>query len=92
MSHQIVYREFGSKKTQKAIEKEMNSIAEHYSDYHDGLASPIVFKDKCADIKDRETAERFIENWAEGKFYPQLAVRYQDGRKKTWLVRIEFHV
>ena len=40
--------------------------------------------------KDRAEAERFIERHDNG-WYSDHAVRFKDGRKLTWLIKVEWH-
>lgn len=87
--HQIETLTFSSRKTKPGIVKDCNMIAKRESDSHGPLYHGIRFHD--AVLKDRAEAERWIELNDSG-WYDNLAVRYKDGRKILWLVKIEFHV
>ena len=88
MSHAIRYLDFHCSTSEKAILKEINSFAydkEETSGYHGDLTfhkEPVY--------KNRAEAEAAIAKLDRG-WYNDHAVRYRDGRKIFWLVKIENH-
>lgn len=88
MSHVIRYLDFHCSKSENAILKEINSFAydpEETSGYHGNLK---FRKDPV--YKNREEAQKAIEALDKG-WYDDWAVRYKDGRKIFWLVKVEWH-
>lgn len=88
MSHEIRYLDFHCSTSEKAILKEINGFAydrEETSGYHGDLTfhkEPIY--------KNRAEAEAAITKLDRG-WYNDHAVRYRDGRKIFWLVKVEWH-
>ena len=88
MSHAIRYLDFHCSTSEKAILKEINSFAydkEETSGYHGDLTfhkEPVY--------KNRAEAEAAIATLDRG-WYNDHAVRYRDGRKIFWLVKVEWH-
>lgn len=88
MSHEIRYLDFHCSTSEKAILKEINGFAydrEETSGYHGDLTfhrEPIY--------KNRAEAEAAIAKLDRG-WYNDHAVRYRDGRKIFWLVKVEWH-
>lgn len=88
MSHVIKYLTYHCSVSEKAILKEVNRFAydpEESSGYHGNLKF-------CKDpvYKNREEAEEAIQKLDKG-WYDDWAVRYREGRKIFWLVKVEYH-
>ena len=88
MSHAIKYLSFHCSKSEHAILKEINQFAydpEETSGYHGGLKfhKDIVCKNYDEAV---ETLKKLDKGW-----YDDHAVYYKDGRKKYWLVKVEWH-
>lgn len=86
--HNIHHLTFPCKKTMGAIQKVCSKIADENGDYKGQLKSGIRFKDRV--LSDRNAAERWIDENDSG-WYDNLAIKYKDGRKIMWLVKIEYH-
>ena len=88
MSHAITHRVYHCSTSEHAILKDINSWAydpKESSGYHGDLTfhrEPVY--------KNREEAEKAIEQFDKG-WYSDHAVRYREGRKIYWLVKIEWH-
>ena len=88
MSHAIQYLDYHCSKSEHAILKDINSFAydpQESSGYHGDLTfhkEPVY--------KNREEARAAIEKMDHG-WYNDHAVRYRDGRKIFWLVKVEWH-
>ena len=88
MGHAIQYRDYHCSVSEKAILKEINSFAydpQETSGYHGNLKfhkEPVY--------KSREEAADAIVKMDKG-WYDDHAVRYRDGRKIYWLVKVEWH-
>lgn len=88
MGHAIQYRDYHCSVSEKAILKEINSFAynpQETSGYHGNLKfhkEPVY--------KNREEAADAIVKMDNG-WYDDHAVRYRDGRKIYWLVKVEWH-
>lgn len=88
MSHAIRHLDYHCSVSEKAILKDINSFAydpEETSGYHGDLTfhrEPVY--------KTREEAMAAIEKLDRG-WYNDHAVMYRDGRKKFWLVKVEWH-
>lgn len=88
MSHAIRYLEYHCSTSEKAILKDINSFAydpQESSGYHGDLTfhkEPVY--------KSREEAQAAIEKMDRG-WYSDHAVRYREGRKIFWLVKVEWH-
>ena len=85
--HAIEYLDYPSRKTTSAICKDCGRIADRNGDYK-GQARDITFCDKV--LADRRAAEEWIRLNDAG-WYHSLAIKYKDGRKIMWLVKIEYH-
>ena len=85
--HQIEYLTYTSRKSEKTILKECSVIADWEGDYK-GQIKHIRFKDIVKNNYD-EAYEWIRQN--DNGWYDNLAVKYKDGRKVMWLVKIEFH-
>lgn len=89
MSHAIRHLTYHCSVSQTAILKDINSFAydpEESSGYHGDLTfhkEPVY--------KNREEAEAAIEKLDKG-WYNDHAVRFRDGRKIFWLVKVEYHI
>ena len=88
MSHAIRYLDYHCSTSEKAILKEISRFAydpQASSGYHGDLTfhkEPVY--------KNREEAEEAIKKLDKG-WYNDHAVRYRDGRKIFWLVKVEWH-
>ena len=88
MSHAIRYLDYHCSTSEKTILKEINQFAydpKESSGYHGNL---IFHKEPV--YKNREEAEAAIAEYDKG-WYSDHAVRYRQGRKIFWLVKIEYH-
>lgn len=85
--HSIEFLEFSATKSINAIQKACQKIADTNGDYK-GQCDGIRFRDHV--MKDRKEAESWIRENDAG-WYDNLAVKYKDGRKTNWLVKIEYH-
>lgn len=88
MSHAIQHLDYHCSKSEHAILKDINSFAydpQESSGYHGDLTfhrEPVY--------KNREEAMKAIEQYDRG-WYSDHAVRYRNGRKIYWLVKVEWH-
>ena len=88
MSHAIRHLDYHCSVSEKAILRDINSFAydrEESSVYHGNLkfhAEPVY--------KNRDEAQKAIEKLDKG-WYDDHAVRYRNGRKIYWLVKVEWH-
>jgi hypothetical protein len=88
MSHAIRHLDYHSSVSKRQILKDINSFAydpQESSGYHGGL----VFHDDIV-CKTREEAMEKLASLDKG-WYDDHAVFYKDGRKKYWLVKVEWH-
>ena len=88
MGHAVRYLDYHCSKSEKAILKEINQFAydpQESSGYHGGM----VFHKEPV-YKNRDEAKKAIEKLDKGQ-YDDHAVRYRDGRKIYWLVKVEWH-
>ena len=88
MSHAIEYLDYHCSKSEKAILKDINEFAydpQETSGYHGDLK---VHKEPV--YKNRDEAKAAITKMDRG-WYDDHAVRYKDGRKIFWLVKVEWH-
>ena len=88
MSHAIRYLTFHCSESKTKILKEINSFAydpEERSGYHGNLK----FHDDII-CKNEEEARAMIDKLDKG-WYDDHAVYFKIGRKKYWLVKIEYH-
>lgn len=86
--HEIRHLTFSSRTTPKGITDRCNRIAKQNSDSGCGLYNGIRFTDKV--FSNYALAINWINNNDNG-WYNNLAVKYKDGRKTNWLVKIEYH-
>ena len=88
MSHQIMFLDYHCSKSEHAILKELDSFAygpKERSSYHGNLKfhrEPVY--------RNYEEAKAAIEKMDKG-WYDDHAVMYKEGRKKFWLVKVEYH-
>lgn len=88
MSHVIRHLDYHCSTSEKAILKDLNRFAyapEETSSYHGNMKfhrEPVY--------RNRDEAVAAIEKLDRG-WYDDHAVMYKDGRKKFWLVKIEYH-
>ena len=90
MAHNIKHLDYHCSRSQRQIEKRLNSFVaiEDYEEGAVGLPQPIRWIDhQC---KNRDEALEYIEKHDRG-WYDCLAVKYKNGRKLYWLVKIEYH-
>lgn len=85
--HAIHYLDFSCRKSETAIVKECSRIADREGDYK-GQITHIRFKDIV--LGDRGEAEEWLDTNDSG-WYDNIAIKYKDGRKMMWLVKIEYH-
>lgn len=88
MSHAIRHLDYHCSVSKRQILKDINSFAydpQESSGYHGGL----VFHDDIV-CKTREEAMEKLASLDKG-WYDDHAVFYKDGRKKYWLVKVEWH-
>lgn len=88
MSHRIEHLDYHCSTSEKAILKDINRWAydpQESSGYHGDLTfhkEPVY--------KNREEAMTAIEKFDRG-WYSDHAVRYRQGRRIFWLVKVEWH-
>ena len=90
MAHNVKHLDYHCSVSQKQVQKRLDQYVA-LADYEEGatgLGSPIRWINHLC--KDREEALEYIESHDRG-WYDQLAVQYKHGRKKYWLVKIEYH-
>ena len=85
--HAIQYLEFTSRKGEKTILKECARIANQEGDYKNQITR-IRLKDRV--LKNRKEAEEWIKLNDSG-WYDNLGIKFKDGGRITWLVKIEYH-
>ena len=85
--HEIEFLTFSSRKTPKGIVEDCAKIADRNGDYK-GQIRGIRLKDKVFD--DYDSARGWIIANDDG-WYDNLGVKYKDGNKTKWLVKIEYH-
>lgn len=88
MSHAIRHLTFHCSTSEKGILREISKFAydpQASSGYHGNMT---FHKDPV--YKTREEAEAAIEKFDNG-WYSDHAVRYREGRKIYWLVKVEWH-
>ena len=89
MSHAIKHLTYHCSVSEHAILKDINRFAydpQETSGYHGDLT---FHKDPV--YKNIEEAEAAIKKFDKG-WYSDHAVRYRDGRKIFWLVKVEYHI
>ena len=90
MAHNIRYLDYHCSVSKKAVQKSLDNYVAH-EDYDEGavgLPNPIRWIDHLC--KNSDEAYEYIESHDRG-WYDSLAVQYKQGRKKMWLVKIEYH-
>lgn len=88
MSHQIQYIDYPCRTSEHVIQKDLNRFAydpQETSGYHGDLT---FYKEPV--YKSREEAMAAIEKLDKG-WYSDHAVRYHEGRRINWLVKVEWH-
>lgn len=88
MSHAIRHLDYHCSVSKTQILKDINSFAydpQESSGYHGNL----TFHDSIV-YKNRDEALAKINEYDKG-WYSDHAVPYRDGRKKYWLVKVEWH-
>lgn len=90
MAHNIKYLDYHCSVSKRQVEKRLDHFVacEDYEEGATGLPSPIRWIDRLC--KNREEAMLYIQSYDRG-WYDCLAVQYKLGRKKMWLVKIEYH-
>lgn len=86
--HEIRHLVYPGKKSINSIQKECERIADSEGDYTGQLSRGIRYKDTV--LKNLEEAKNWIALNDSG-WYDNLAIKYKDGRKIMWLVKIEYH-
>lgn len=88
MSHAIKYLTYHCSKSEKAILKDINNFAydpQESSGYHGN----IKFHRDIVCKNEEEAREKLAE--LDKGWYDDHAVMFKDGRKKFWLVKVEWH-
>lgn len=90
MAHNISYLDYHCSCSQRQIQKRLDDFVacEDYKEGATGLPRPIRWIDHLC--KNRDEALGYIESRDKG-WYDCLAVKYKNGRKIYWLVKIEYH-
>ena len=90
MAHNVKYFEFHCSRSKKQIEDKLNHFVAmaDWEEGASGLPSPIRWLNQV--FKTYEEAEEYIKRHDRG-WYDCLAVQFKNGRKKYWLVKIEYH-
>ena len=88
MSHAIRHLDYHCSTSEKAILEEINSFA-YDSQETMGYHGDLTFHREPV-YKNRDEALKAIEKLDKG-WYNDHAVRYRDGRKIYWLVKVEWH-
>ena len=85
--HEIRYLTYTSRKSEKGILKDCGAIADREGD-HKGQIKRIRFSNLVK--KNYVEAVDWIEKNDNG-WYDNLAVKFKEGRRVMWLVKIEYH-
>lgn len=85
--HEHRYLDFSCRKSEETILKECAQIADREGDYK-GQIKRIRLTDQV--LRNRGEAEVWISCNDNG-WYDNLGIKYKDGRKTMWLVKIEYH-
>lgn len=85
--HNIRYLDFTCRKSPKMMLKECGALADRDGDYK-GQITGIRLRDYVLD--NREEAENWIRLNDRG-WYDNLGIKYKEGRRTMWLVKIEYH-
>lgn len=90
MAHNTRYLTYSSSVSQKAVQKRLDHFVsvEDEEEGAAGLPNPIRWIDHTC--KNYDEAEEYIKSHDRG-WYDCLAVKYKNGRRKLWLVKIEYH-
>lgn len=90
MAHNIKHLDYHCSVSQRQVQKRLDNYVacEDYEEGATGLPSPIRWIDHLC--KNRDEALEYIKSRDRG-WYDCLAVQYKQGRKKMWLVKIEYH-
>lgn len=90
MAHNIKHIDYHCSVSQKQVQKRLDNYVacEDCGEGASGLPQPIRWINHLC--KNREEAEEYIKSHDRG-WYDCLAVQYKHGRKKMWLVKIEYH-
>ena len=89
MSHAVKYLDFHCSTREKNILQTINSFAYdplETDHYHGNLTfhkEPVY--------KGREAAKEAIKKLCKDKYYSDHAVKYREGRKVYWLIKVEWH-
>ena len=90
MAHNVKHLDYHCSVSQKQVQKRLDHYVamEDWEEGASGLPHPIRWINHIC--KNREEAEEYIKRHDRG-WYDCLAVQYKHGRKKFWLVKIEYH-
>lgn len=90
MAHNIKHLDYHCSVSQKQVQKRLDNYVacEDYEEGASGLPQPIRWINHLC--KNRDEAMEYIKSHDRG-WYDCLAVQYKHGRKKMWLVKIEYH-
>ena len=88
--HNINFFDYHCSVSKKAVQRSLDNYVarEDEGEGATGLLSPIRWINRL--FKNREEAYEFIKSHDRG-WYDSLAVQYKEGRRKMWLVKIEYH-
>lgn len=90
MAHNIKHIDYHCSVSQRQVQKRLDNYVacEDYEEGASGLPQPIRWINHLC--KNRDEAMEYIKARDRG-WYDCLAVQYKHGRKKMWLVKIEYH-
>ena len=90
MAHNIHLLDYHCSVSKRAVQKRLDAYVaiEDAGEGASGLPNPIRWIEHLC--KNRDEAVEYIESHDKG-WYDCLAVQYKHGRKKMWLVKIEYH-
>lgn len=90
MAHNTKHLDYHCSVSQKQVQKKLDYYVatEDYQEGASGLPQPIRWINHLC--KNRDEAMEYIESH-DRCWYDCLAVQYKQGRKKMWLVKIEYH-
>ena len=90
MAHNIRFFDYHCSRSQAQVQKRLDNFVacEDYEEGATGLPSPIRWINHLCE--NRDDAYEYIVSHDRG-WYDSLAVQYKSGRRKMWLVKIEYH-
>ena len=89
--HNIRYERYENSVSRKKVQKswDLYVAEEDYQEGACGLPNPIRWIETPV-LKNYDEARKYIEDH-DRNWYDCLAVRYKEGRKMFWLVKVEYH-